>query len=76
MKRGVIRKAALRSRLARAHALADEPRSVHEPFLPYIRMHRAAGLRLEQAHEMIAAEKHPLCKRIHGQLLVEVLVYV
>ena len=71
---GVVVEAAQLRGLDRGDALADQPRRVHEALLPDSRVHRAAGLLLEQAHKMIAAHKDPLGQIVDRQLRAEVLV--
>ena len=74
MEDGIVVEAGVRGGPDRGHALADEAGGVEKALLTDILMDGAAGLLLEQAHEVIAAEKDAVGQRVDGEVGGEVLV--
>ena len=69
-------KAAVQGRLVGGDALADQARGAEQALLPHVGVDGGAGLFLEKAHKMVAAQVDPLRQLLHAQLPAQVLVDV
>ena len=58
------------------HALADQAGGIEQTLLADILVDRAAGLLLEEAHEMVAAEEDAISERVDGEIGGEIFVDV
>ena len=76
MEGGVVPEAAVGGGLGGGGALSDEAGGVHEPLLPHIGVDGGAGLRFEQAHEMVGAQIDALGQGFHRERFPEMLVDV